>query len=77
MVRDTRKVHLAPRGTERRKAGRDPGSHQDLPLQVSRAPAAASEAGDGESWCLVDPSRDSSISGNIRKNEVDTGETLE
>jgi len=30
-VARTRKVLLAPRGTERRKAGRDPGSHQGKP----------------------------------------------
>jgi hypothetical protein len=54
-LRATRKVHLAPRGTERRKASRDPGSHQDLPSKVSRVPVVAGEAVEGESWCLVDP----------------------
>ena len=77
MPRDTRKVLLAPRGTVRRKADRDPGSHQDLPFQVSRAPVAASEAGGGESWCLVDPSYGFDIFRELPEKEVDTQETLE
>ena len=77
-LRATRKVHLAPRGTERRKASRDPGSHQDLPSKVSRVPAAASEAVDGESWCLVVHRNGFDIFRELPgKKEVDTEETLE
>ena len=38
-VRATRRVHLAPRGTERRKAGRDPGSRRGIYFRRSRVPA--------------------------------------
>ena len=46
MVAGSRKVHLAPRGRERRKAGPDPGSHQSkastkLHVRVAPAPEKA------------------------------------
>ena len=44
-VLGTRRVHLAPRGTERRKAGRDPGSHQAACFWSYRACAEPPEAG--------------------------------
>ena len=51
-VPGTRRVHLAPRGTERRKAGRDPGSHQAACFWSYRACAEPPEAG---CWWLESP----------------------
>ncbi len=48
----SRRVRLAPRGTGRRKAGRDPGSHQELLPEAARVPITAARRTEGQSWCL-------------------------
>jgi DNA-3-methyladenine glycosylase len=54
-VARSRKVLLAPRGTERREAGRDPGSHQGNLLPLALRVPSTSQAGWGRSWWPEDP----------------------
>src|SRR6185437_5872706 len=79
----SRKVHLAQRETERRKAGREPGSHRGTYFRTSRVclpyfrSAAATRLTEDDPWGERDCSAGFATSRTASGNEVDTKETLE